>query len=1022
MKNLILFLFAFYFINLSNDAYGATITAATSGNWGATTTWSGSVLPKAGDIVVIDNGRTVTVDITNAVCTSINLGTGSNNQNAVLSFASNGVLSVSGNISIGGSGNRLGSMDFTSGGVLKIAGTISVSNLGYFNAPFGTIEFNGAGQTIPNIGNYYNITLSGSGVKDLTNVTVNGILSMEGTATVSNPPTYGSAATLQYNKTAPFTASGEWVSGFSSNGGIIINSSVVTLNSSEIVNAPLNLFGGKLSIGAYTLSLNGLFNGSATNCLVGSASSNLSILANTSFVGGLYFDQTTPGTTNNIATFTINRSGQTVLLGNNLVVSTTLNLTLGKLALGSGTLTLNGNTSGNSASNCFVGDGGVSSSLIINGSGAFNSLYFDQSAGGTTNKIKNLTINRTSSTITLANSLELSGTLTLSNGTFATGGNLKITSDVNGTGRIPEITGTGAITGNVTVERYIPSSQRRWRFMSSNVSGTTLADWKNEIYVTGPGTGNTVGTTNSNGFDATTSNAASVYYYDETAIGSKNNGWTSASSTSMALTSGKGYRVFVRGDRSDLGRLSGTNNTQNAVTLNLTGTLNTGNITMPVSYTNNGSSVDDGWNLLGNPYACQYDWNPFWDAGNSGYSGTNYTNIDPTVYVWDATTNTYLSFNAASNTGSMDNGIIASGQSFFVKATAASPTMTFKEQFKSAITPHQMFKTGSTASDELRVRMFLDTFDYDEFVLKFISSSTNLDDMYDIVKWINPTVNISSYGSDNINHTVDCRPMISTRDTIFMNVSGVVGTYKFIFHQLPTVGGKYYFLHDLYLSTFTLIGLNDEYTFSLDTNAGSYGPGRFRIYVNNSSVLPVTFGKFDVVKSGTKALLNWSTVSEQNNAFFAIERSSDNCNFLNIGTVQGIGNSNNTVKYSFTDEEPFIQATNYYRIKQINTKGEFDYSLVRSLAFNEKANQPITKVYPNPASTQITLTHEGLCGQFDVSIYTVEGVLLRKINAVPVVNNELIINLAGINDGLYVIKANDALGDLLLAKFIVTNF
>ena len=178
MKNLILFLFAFYFINLSNDAYGATITAATSGNWGATTTWSGSVLPKAGDIVVIDNGRTVTVDITNAACTSINLGTGSNNQNAVLSFASTGVLSVSGNINIGGSGNRLGSMDFTSGGVLKIAGTISVSKLGYFNAPFGTIEFNGAGQTIPNIGNYYNITLSGSGFKDLTNVTVNGILSM----------------------------------------------------------------------------------------------------------------------------------------------------------------------------------------------------------------------------------------------------------------------------------------------------------------------------------------------------------------------------------------------------------------------------------------------------------------------------------------------------------------------------------------------------------------------------------------------------------------------------------------------------------------------------------------------------------------------------------------------------------------------------------------------------------------------------------------------------------------------------
>lgn len=70
--------------------------------------------------------------------------------------------------------------------------------------------------------------------------------------------------------------------------------------------------------------------------------------------------------------------------------------------------------------------------------------------------------------------------------------------------------------------------------------------------------------------------------------------------------------------------------------------------------------------------------------------------------------------------------------------------------------------------------------------------------------------------------------------------------------------------------------------------------------------------------------LIWKTASEINNDFFEVQRSCDGVNFLPIGTVLGAGDSYEVLNYSFNIKSGKF----YYRIKQVDFNGDFEYSNV----------------------------------------------------------------------------------------------
>lgn len=121
-------------------------------------------------------------------------------------------------------------------------------------------------------------------------------------------------------------------------------------------------------------------------------------------------------------------------------------------------------------------------------------------------------------------------------------------------------------------------------------------------------------------------------------------------------------------------------------------------------------------------------------------------------------------------------------------------------------------------------------------------------------------------------------------------------------------------------------------------------------YFNAScSIVPIDLINFEASKSNDYVQLDWSTASEVNNAYFDIERSIDGRNFTLIDNVRGANNSNTLRNYTVFDKTPFT-GLNYYRLKQVDFDGRFDYSKTEEVDFE---NSLTFDIYPNPASDNI---------------------------------------------------------------------
>jgi len=118
--------------------------------------------------------------------------------------------------------------------------------------------------------------------------------------------------------------------------------------------------------------------------------------------------------------------------------------------------------------------------------------------------------------------------------------------------------------------------------------------------------------------------------------------------------------------------------------------------------------------------------------------------------------------------------------------------------------------------------------------------------------------------------------------------------------------------------------------------------------------LPVQLLSFSGRCEMTHVVLEWTTASETNNAFFTIERLNDAFNWEVICRINGGGNSSSALHYSCTDELSHVNTT-YYRLTQTDFNGvtAFHTPIEVSACIGETA--PLN-IFPNPTRGMVTIT------------------------------------------------------------------
>jgi len=145
--------------------------------------------------------------------------------------------------------------------------------------------------------------------------------------------------------------------------------------------------------------------------------------------------------------------------------------------------------------------------------------------------------------------------------------------------------------------------------------------------------------------------------------------------------------------------------------------------------------------------------------------------------------------------------------------------------------------------------------------------------------------------------------------------------------------------------------------FNLDKTNADRLPGYDLGAYEYKDIVPVEMTTFSSSVKDNAIYLIWITATEKNNLGFSIERSTDKSNWTAIGFVTGTGTSSVPNNYSYVDNSAKA-GINYYRLKQIDNNGSFEYSEVINVNLSALKRYVLSENYPNPfnPSTNISFT------------------------------------------------------------------
>jgi hypothetical protein len=181
--------------------------------------------------------------------------------------------------------------------------------------------------------------------------------------------------------------------------------------------------------------------------------------------------------------------------------------------------------------------------------------------------------------------------------------------------------------------------------------------------------------------------------------------------------------------------------------------------------------------------------------------------------------------------------------------------------------------------------------------------------------------------------------------------------------------------------------------------------------------LPVSLIDFNGNRNGTYVNLKWTTLSEDHNTGFKVQRSMGG-EFKTLGfvaTKASDGNSSIPLRYEFRDLNN-TNAVSWYRLVQINKDGT--EKIIPARAIRGLEDLPKMLVYPNPGTYDNMNVLFGKSSIRDISIVDLSGRIIRRWNNYSDDN----LTIQGLQVGLYMLVVADRInGGKITERIMITN-
>lgn len=195
----------------------------------------------------------------------------------------------------------------------------------------------------------------------------------------------------------------------------------------------------------------------------------------------------------------------------------------------------------------------------------------------------------------------------------------------------------------------------------------------------------------------------------------------------------------------------------------------------------------------------------------------------------------------------------------------------------------------------------------------------------------------------------------------------------------------------------------------------------FRVWTlsnGGGSPLPIELISWSGACENGDVTLKWSTASEINNSFFAIERSDDANDWRTIGIVEGAGNSTSRLDYSFVDA--YAPAMGYYRLRQTDYDGVNEVSVVIAAGCKGEDGITIVNAWDDLMDLNVVVS-ASFGGVYELTLLDAQGRTLT-VRPSQVVNEgatQLKIDKNGIAPGIYTIMLHN--NDRVLSRRLMVN-